>query len=222
MPFRLRRTATTALVALAFLVCPLARAGNALQNVPPMSGVWKLNLEASTNPHGPKPAASGAPRSGRTGGGGDNAGGGGEGGGSATRSAEGGSLGAEETRRFNASKALFFQAPEMMALEATATDFRMLLDPVKKFGYQHKTDNRKQSIVTPAGPADFKVKWDGTRVRREIETPDTLHIVEEYALSADGRQLIVTLKADSRMVRNVQIGDIRRVYDRQQQQLPRP
>jgi len=37
------------------------------------------------------------------------------------------------------------------------------------------------------------------------------------ALAADGKQLIVTVKADSRMVRNVQNGDIRRVYDRQQQ-----
>ena len=179
-----------------------------------MSGVWKLNLEASTNPHGPKPAAGNAPARGRSGGGGGNDTGvvGGP-----VQSAEGGSLGAEEMRRFNASKALFFQAPEMMGLDATATDFRMLLDPVKKFGYQHKTDNKKQSVATPAGPADFKVKWDGNRLRREIETPETLHIVEEYSLSADGKQLIVTIKADSRMVRNVQLGDIKRVYDRQQQ-----
>ena len=92
----------------------------------------------------------------------------------------------------------------------------MLLDPEKKLGYAHKTDNQKQTVATPAGPADFKVRWDGTKLRREVDTPDTLHVVEEYSLSPDGKQLIVTVKADSRMVFNVQNGDIRRVYDRQQ------
>lgn len=169
-------------------------------DVPAMSGVWKLNVEASTNPNGPppKPPARGQRGSGE----GD---------------AAGGSLGKEELTRFNAMKKMFFDAPPMMGLQATPTDFKMLLDPVKKFGYQHKTDNKKQSVVTPTGPADFKVRWDGQKLRREVETPETLQVVEEYTLSPDGKQLIVTVKASSRMVFNVQDGDIRRVYDRQQQ-----
>ena len=215
MTFRLRRSATAVPAAIGLLVWAFAPARAAQQNVPAMSGVWKLNVEASTNPNGPEPARGGAPARGRSGGGSGTAVD--ETSGGPTRSAEGGSLGADEQRRFNATKALFFHAPEMMGLEATATDFRLLLDPVKKLGYQHKTDNKKQSITTAGGPADFKVKWDGSKLRREIETPDTLHIVEEYSISPDGKQLIVTDKADSRMVRNVQTGDIRRVYDRQQQ-----
>ncbi len=188
--------------------------------VPELSGVWKLNVAASTNPDGPPAQVSQAPpRSGggRSGGGGGGGGGGGEEGGasSVVRSAEGGALGKEEMSRFNAIKAMFFKAPAIMALDATATDFKMLLDPEKKLGFLHKTDNKKQSLVTPAGPADFKVKWDGKKIRREVETKDTFHLVEEYSLSPDGRQLIVTLKADSRMVRSVQTADIIRVYDRQ-------
>ena len=169
-------------------------------DVPAMSGVWKLNVEASTNPNGPpaKPPARGQRGSGD----GDSA---------------GGNLGKEELTRFNAMKKMFFDAPPMMGLQATASDFKMLLDPVKKLGYAHKTDNKKQTVTTPTGPADFKVRWDGQKLRREVDTPETLHVVEEYALTPDGKQLIVTVKADSRMVFNVQDGDIRRVYDRQQQ-----
>jgi hypothetical protein len=168
-------------------------------DVPALTGVWKLNPEASTNPNGPAPRP--AARGPRGGGEGDDA---------------GGNLGKEEMTRFNNMKKMFFTAPPMMGIQATPTDFRMLLDPEKKLGYAHRTDNKKQTVATPAGPADFKVRWDGQKLRREVDTPDTLHVVEEYSLSGDGKQLIVTVKADSRMVFNVQNGDIRRVYDRQQ------
>lgn len=179
----------------------------ARQDVPAMSGVWKLNAEASTNPNGPAPRQ--AERGARGGGGGGERGGGGG-------EDAGGNLGKEEMARFNNMKKMFFTAPPMMGIQATATDFKMLLDPEKKLGYAHKTDNKKQTVPTPAGPADFKVRWDGQKLRREVDTPDTLHVMEEYSLSGDGKQLIVTVKADSRMVFNVQNGDIRRVYDRQQ------
>ena len=178
-------------------IAPLAAARQG--DVPALSGVWKLNAEASTNPNGPPPRP--AARGPRGGGDGEDA---------------GGNLGKEEMARFNNMKKMFFTAPPMMGIQATATDFKMLLDPEKKLGYAHKTDNQKQTVATPAGPADFKVRWDGSKLRREVDTPDTLHVVEEYSLSPDGKQLIITVKADSRMVFNVQNGDIRRVYDRQQ------
>jgi hypothetical protein len=222
-----------------FAVSLVATAVAKQKDVPQMSGVWKLNVDASTNPNGPVPQAqaAGARRSsgggdagaggvgtggGGVGGGGGAAGGGGDEGGGGGASfggvggSAGGALGAEEMRRFNAMKTFLFKAPPMMGIEATATDFKMLIDPEKKLGYQHKTDNKKQPLNTPGGPGEFKVKWDGAKLRREIETPDTLHVIEEYTLSPDGKQLIVTIKADSRMVRNVQTGDIKRVYDRQQ------
>ena len=178
-------------------IAPLAAARQG--EVPALSGVWKLNAEASTNPNGPPPRP--AARGQRGGGDGEDA---------------GGNLGKEEMARFSNMKKMFFTAPPMMGIQATATDFKMLLDPEKKLGYAHKTDNQKQTVATPAGPADFRVRWDGTKLRREVDTPDTLHVVEEYSLSPDGKQLIITVKADSRMVFNVQNGDIRRVYDRQQ------
>jgi len=187
--------AVLALMCAAIAPVAAARQGE----VPALSGVWKLNAEASTNPNGPPPRP--AARGQRGGGDGEDA---------------GGNLGKEEMARFSNMKKMFFTAPPMMGIQATATDFKMLLDPEKKLGYAHKTDNQKQTVATPAGPADFRVRWDGTKLRREVDTPDTLHVVEEYSLSPDGKQLIVTVKADSRMVFNVQNGDIRRLYDRQQ------
>lgn len=178
------------------------------QDAPAMSGVWKLNADASVNPNGPpavKPPQ--APRSG--GGGGVDVTGG------ATQQIQGG-IGKEEQQRLDAAKGMFFKAPEMMGIQATAAEFKVLLDPSKNFGYAHKTDNRKQKVTTPVGPMDFKVKWDGQKLVREAEM-ESFKVVEHYTLSPDGKQLIVTVKADSSMVRNVQTGEIKRVYDKQQQ-----
>jgi hypothetical protein len=173
---------------------PAAQSG-----APELSGVWKLNVGASTNPNGPAPP----PRQ--------------RGGGDPADSIERSTLSGDEQKRFNAIKALAWKAPEMMAIQATATEFKMLLDPATKQGFAHKTDNKKQTLDVPGGPADFKVKWDGKKLRREYETKDSFRCVEEYSLSADGSQMIVTVKADSGMIRNVQVGDIKRVYDRQKQ-----
>ena len=59
-------------------------------------------------------------------------------------------------------------------------------------------------------------KWDKAKLHREIETKDAVKVTEEYELSPDGKQLFVTVKTDSRVVRNVQTAPIRRVYDRAQ------
>lgn len=206
-------------VAIAALGVPTKAASQA--GAPELTGVWKLNVDASTNPNGPPAAPRGSkPRGG--GGGGGNAGGGGGGGGEGggggpANGQEASTLSPQEQQRFNAIKALAWKAPEVMAIQATPTDFKMMLDPATKQGFAHKTDNKKQTLEVPGGPADFKVKWDGKKLRREYETKDSFKCVEEYSLSADGQQLIVTVKADSGMVRNVQLGDIKRVYDRQKQ-----
>src|SRR5262245_36575075 len=122
------------ILAVSFVTTTAARQKDA----PQMSGVWKLNVDASTNPNGPAPKApaAGARRSGSggdtggggtgggggaaVGGGGAAVGGGDEGGGGGGASfgnaggAAGGALGAEEMRRFNAMKAFLFKAPPMM------------------------------------------------------------------------------------------------------------
>lgn len=205
----------TALGLMAILIAvagaaPMARA-SAPQDAPAaISGVWKLNAEASVNPNGP-PAAKPVQRPREGGGGGsgyDPTGGG-------SKPIEGG-IGKEEQQRLDNAKAFFFKAPEMMGVQATKEEFKLLLDPAKNFGFAHKTDNKKAKMTTPVGAMDFKAKWDGQKLVREAEL-ESLKVVETYTVSADGKQLIVTVKADSSMVRNVQTGEIKRVYDKQAQ-----
>jgi hypothetical protein len=200
------------------------------KQIPPFEGVWKLNVEASTNPNGPPPPARRGGRGGRGGGGGPAPGGpggasfavgfqGGGSGGSGGFATAGGnetidsSLSGEEQVRFDAMKNFLLTAPPMMGLSATATDFTIVLDPVKKLGFVHKLDNKVASLNTAGGPGQFKARWDGSKIRREIETKESLKVTEDYELSKDQQQLIVTVKYDALMVR-MQKMDVKRVYDR--------
>jgi hypothetical protein len=222
-------------IAAALIVLPMTTATIVAKQktVPAISGTWQLNVQASTNPNGPQAqnergsrrgggergGGGGGAAGGGGGGGGGDAGGGGGGGGlnMSGGPAPGGSLGPQEQARFNANKAMLFQAPVLIAIQATADEVKLIEgDPAKgkPMGFDHKTNNKGENLETPTGPMEVKVKWDGKKLRREFNTPDTLRVVEEYELSPDGKQLTVTVKADSRMVRNVQKGDIKRVYDR--------
>lgn len=207
-------------VALAMSALPALADGTGASQNANFNGVWKLDEAASENPHGGdrptgcrRPEAAGEDNRNRTGVGVS----GGDGGGGALAGAggaAGGSLGPAEMIRFCAMLNQFYQAPPMMGLQATQTDFMMLLDPETRFGYAHKTDNKTQALNTPAGPGEFKVKWDGAKIVREVETQDTLQIKEEYSLNAEGN-LVVKVESSSRMVR-VPNPEITRVYVRQQ------
>jgi hypothetical protein len=115
--------------------------------------------------------------------------------------------------RFDAMKNFLLTAPPMMGLSATATDFTIVLDPTKKLGFVHKLDNKVVSLNTAGGPGQFKARWDGSKIRREVETKESLKITEDYELSKDNQQLIVTVKYDALMVK-MQKMDVKRVYDR--------
>ncbi len=195
------------------------------KQIPPFEGVWKLNVEASTNPNGPPPPArrggGGARGGGRGGGasfavgfqGGGSGGSGGFAGGGGGNETIGNSLSGEEQVRFDNMKNFMLTAPPMMGLSATATDFTIVLDPIKKLGFVHKLDNKAVALNTAGGPGQFKARWDGSKIRRELETPESLKITEDYELSKDNNQLIVTVKYAAVMVR-MQKMDVKRVYDR--------
>ena len=212
---------TAALVGLSGVAVELAAQP---KQIPPFDGVWKLNVEASVNPNGPpQPARRG---------------GGGRGGGRSSAGVTGGvllavavpaqgssaspdmsnetissSLAGDEQVRFDAMKNFIYAAPQMMGVSATATEFKLVLDPVKKLGFTHKLDNKAEAMTTAGGPGQFKARWDGVKIRREIETKDSLKMNEEYSLSPDTKQLIVIIKASSSMVR-MDNREVKRVYDR--------
>ena len=166
-----------------------------------LTGGWKLNPQTSVNPDGEgKPVARGQGLS-------DNQKGPGP----------GGDLGREEAQRFNFHLSLFSKAPPLLGIQATAGQVMLVYDPdpAKGLVFKHSTDNKKASVSTPAGPIDIRARWDGAKLRREIETPESLKVIEEYVVSPDGKQLTVTVKRSSVMVRVPSI-EIKRVYDRVQ------
>jgi hypothetical protein len=172
-----------------------------------LSGGWKLNMEASTNPNGPDGAGARGGRGGG-GGGGDRVG---------VGPPPGGDLGREELQRFNAHLAMFRAAPALLGIQATAKDVMLVYDPdpAKGLIYKYTTDNKKSVMTTPAGPVEIKVKWNGKVLRREMETKESLKVVEDYTVSADGKQLVVTVETSNIMVRMPKV-EIKRVYDRVQ------
>jgi hypothetical protein len=205
----------TPVLALAVLLIaqPSSIAAQAADPVAALSGDWKLNVQASTNPNGPE--GSGAP---------------------ARRRPlvgindlmvhdilpehiapfrEHEPIGREELQRFSAQVAMFRKAPPVLGIQATATDVVFAFDPDPAKGpiYKYTIDNRKSVMVTLAGPVDVKVTSNGKALRREIESRESLKVVEEYTPGADGKQLIVTVETRSSLVRMDKV-EIKRVYDR--------
>jgi hypothetical protein len=221
---------------------------------PAISGMWKLNAAASTNPNGPAAgpatptrrggggggggdaggfggggAAGAGGGGGDTGGGGGDSGGGGGGGGrggggglGGNSSTAGSDMGADENNRLQKALAGFRQAPDMMAFKAEPGTIVIAWDPDPAKGktWQHTTDDKKAMVQTAWGPMEAKVKWDGQTLHRELVMNNAggFKVVEEYKLSADGKQLTETLKTTSVMspTPRIQQVDIKRVYDRQQ------
>ena len=219
------------LIVLALVGLPLSatRVVAKQKDTPNISGTWKLNVEASTNPNGPAAAAAagrprgagggdvgggGAAGAGGGGGGGDTGGGGGGGGGGDTGGGGGGGGGGmaatagsnmspQENQRLQTTLAGFRQAPPMMGLQATPGNVLIAFDPDPSKGkvWKHTTDDKKANVPTPWGPMEAKVKWDGQTLHREMvmHNAGDLKVVEEYKLSPDGKQLTVTLKTTAVM-----------------------
>lgn len=198
-----RMVVAAALVAGAIDVSLAAQATNAATA---LTGGWKLNMDASVNPNGPD--GPGAAARGARGGGDTRTG---------VGPPPGGDLGREELQRFNAHLAMFRQAPPLLGIKATDKEVVLAYDPDPAKGpvFKHTTDNKKSTMATPAGPVEMRAKWNGKVLHREIETRETLKVVEEYTVSADGRQLTVTVKTSSIMVRMPPV-EITRVYERVQ------
>jgi hypothetical protein len=191
------------------------------------SGSWLLNETASTNPGGP---AANAPRQG------DGRSGGGDrgGGGSATAAdkAVSGLTGGktvpqvdtqfspEEQARTLADLKIMQAVPQKLTIQASAKGFNLTYEgggSSTAVTFKHTTDGKKTKVFEKL-KIEGKVRWSNGVFKRELSTPDALTVNEEYALSADGKQLIVVLVAKSGMWRIPEAANppIKRVYDRVQ------
>ena len=224
------------LIVLALVGLPLSatRVVAKQKETPNITGTWKLNVEASTNPNGPAATGTAAAGRSRGGGGGDSGGGGGaaggggggggdEGGGGGMRAAPAGAvIDPVENQRLQMTLAGFRQAPPMLGVQSTPGNVLIAFDPdpTKGKAWKHTTDDKKATVPTPWGQMEAKVKWNGDTLHREMvmHNAGDFKVVEEYKLSPDGKQLIVTLKTTSVMspTPKIQQVEIKRVYDRAQ------
>ena len=125
-----------------------------------------------------------------------------------------------ENQRLQMTLAGFRQAPQMLGVQSTPGNVLIAFDtdPAKGKFWKHTTDDKKANVPTPWGQMEARVKWNGDTLHREMvmHNAGDFKVVEEYKLSPDGKQLIVTLKTTSTMspTPKIQQVDIKRVYDR--------
>ena len=181
-----------------------------------VAGIWKLNEAESNNPNGPAPAArSGGGRGGQRGGGrgGDNldaTGGAARAGAGAQAMSE---LSPEEKGRINQMLGLMYKAAGTLEIVLDGADCIIKQDG-SGFPKQN-CDGKKSPLRNPQiGEVDIKIKADAKGMTREISTQDGLKVVETYTLSADGKQMTVTVKP-SQPVMKIEDAKIKRVYYRQ-------
>jgi hypothetical protein len=165
------------------------------------------------NPNGPAPAAPAA----RPGGGGGGRGRGDNfdatGGASRGQNATPSELSKEETARIDMMLKLTNKAANVLEIALDGKDIT-----IKQDGSGFPTqaaDGKKNTLKNPQiGEVDIKVKIDNKGMTREITTQEDLKVVETYTLSADGKQLTVTVK-ESHPVKKIDDPKIKRVYNRQ-------
>ena len=122
-------------------------------------------------------------------------------------------LSPEETQRIRTMLNLMNKAAQTLEIVLDNKDITIKQDGT---GFPKQNAEGKKSVLKnpQIGEVDLKVKIDSKGMTREVGTEDDLKVVETYTLSADGKQLTVTLKA-SHPVMKIDDAKIKRVYDRQ-------
>jgi len=207
------------LLSLAFVAFMFSAVASLSAHQSGVAGTWKLNEAESNNPNGPAPAQ----RGGGNRGGGSARGGGGRGGdtfdatGGAARAGAGAQaaseLSPEEKGRINQMLGLMYKAAATLEIVADGADCIIKQDGT---GFpKQNCDGKKFQLANPqVGKVEIKIKIDNKGMTREIATQDDLKVVENYALSADGKQLVVTVKP-SQPVMKIDDAKIKRVYYKQ-------
>ena len=203
-----RALLSSSLVIVAFLVSAAApvRAHQA-----GVAGIWKLNEAQSNNPNGLPPGQKAPAKPKGMGSEKDMTGGASKS--SAPQAIS--ELSPEEKSRINRMLGLMDKAAQTVEIVIDGGDCTIKQD---NSGFPKQNcdgKNSKTPLVNPQiGKVEIKIKIDAKGMTREISTQDDLKVVETYTLSADGKQLTVTVKT-SQPVMKIEDAKIKRVYDRQ-------
>lgn len=201
------RLSTAAIAAVALIALVPVHAHQAAG----VAGVWKLNVAESNNPNGPDPSTAPRPSAPRGGGRGEDMTGGAASAGAGAQAIS--QLSAEEKGRINKMLALLNKAATSLEIIVEGNDVTIKQDGT---GFpKQNADGKKFELRNPQiGEVDIKIKIDAKGMTREVHTQDDLKVVENYTLSADGKQMTVTVKP-SQPVMKIADAKIKRIYYRQ-------
>ena len=184
-----------------------------------LSGTWNYNANESVNATTNKPETAraandrrGVTRGPVTGAGAPSGGGGGRGPGRG-----GGGAGAPQDGLYmlylaqrDARRDLFEIAPTLN-ISVTPEAFSVTDDLDRTLTFP--VDGKKRKYQLGAVQFDARTSWDGSRLKIDIEGPDSLKINETWFLSDDGSRLFVIIRVGEPVKNGPPVG-VNRVYDR--------
>jgi hypothetical protein len=201
---------TAAAIAVALLATAHAAGQSTRERVVlDLTGAWVLNNDLSDKPEQMRgPDDGGRGRSGRPGGGmGGGMGGGGRGG----DPGGGGGMGSpEDMERMRAVLEVALRAPARLTI--VTADERLVVTDEEGVSFRIPLDGSKDTGAANGVGFETTAKWENSTLRVERKFKVGLKLVEDYAASADPRQLIVSSKVEgSRMPGGGRT--VKRVYD---------
>jgi hypothetical protein len=220
------RTTIGAVIALATTLS-LAAATKAVgastqgQAAPDLTGTWVLNTELSDKPPSAPSEGRGGDRGGRgrPGGGGGGMGGfsggmGGGRGGGMGGPGEGGTPNREEMERMRAVMEAVMRPPTRLIL--VKSESGLVQTDEEGVSLRIPLDGTKDTGAVNGLPFETTAKWEEGRLRLERKFKSGAKLVEQYSLSAEGRQLTIASKVEGgRMPEGSRT--IKRTYDRREQ-----
>lgn len=210
---------TAAAIAVALLATAHAAGQSTRERVVlDLTGAWVLNNDLSDKPgqmRGPDDGGRGrsGPPGGRGGGGmgGGGMGGGMGGGGRGGDPGGGGGMGSpEDMERMRAVMEVAMRAPARLTI--VPADVRLVVTDEEGVSFRIPLDGSKDTGAANGVGFETTAKWENSTLRIERKFKGGVKLVEDYAASADPRQLIVSSKVEGgRMPGGGRT--VKRVYD---------
>jgi hypothetical protein len=212
---------TVAAIAVVLSTAHVAGRSTGEHVVPDLTGAWMLNNDLSDKPgqgrgrdEGGERGRSGRPGGGGGGGFGGGMGGGGRGGGGRGGFGDpgggGGMRNPEEMERMRAAMEVAMHVPARLTI--VKVDERLVVTDQDGASFRIPLDGSKDTGAANGVGFETTAKWENSTLRVERKFKGGLKLVEDYALSADPRQLTISSKVEGgRMPGGGRT--VKRVYD---------
>jgi hypothetical protein len=163
-----------------------------------LSGVWQLNLaDSEARGRGPagEPGDAGGGGQPPAGGGGGGNGGGGRGGRGGYGGGGGRGAGGSDMQKARALIQELMTPADRLTITATATEVSVANNTGQVFKYAANGKEEKQKYTN--GEVKATTAWDAGVLKQTFDLGNNIKYVQTWALSADGKQLVVTIAPDA-------------------------